>query len=58
MVVLDCALNAMMDRFRRHHNSVKPVVNALLEETLENPCDKSLEKLLTFKKSLINFKTG
>jgi hypothetical protein len=58
MVVLDCALNVVIDRFRRHHMQVKPIIHALLEETMENPCDKTLEKLLTFKKSMVNFKTG
>ena len=57
MLVLDNALNAITSRFYRTVGLMKPVFNKLMEMAHHSPSDKSLKKLLAFKKSLMAFET-
>jgi hypothetical protein len=46
LLVLDTALHAVISKFIRHVNLVKPIFNVLLEETVARPSDKILRRIL------------
>jgi len=58
MLVLDNALYAVIGKFNRHLNMIKPIYKVLHEETVKRPSDKILRRILAFKKSLIAFDTN
>ena len=57
MVVLDVALDVTLKKFQQNLSSMKPLFALLLELTLSNPSDMTLEKLFALKKSLLSFET-
>ncbi len=48
----------MTSKFNRHLSLIKPILNVLLEETVGNPSDTMLRRILAFKKSLMSFETS
>ncbi len=57
MVVLDVALDVTLKKFQQNLSCMKPLFTLLLELTLSNPSDLTLEKLFALKKSLLSFET-
>jgi hypothetical protein len=57
IVVLDNALCATTTLFSQNLSTAKPVFDVLLDLAVRNPCDTTLKKILTFKKSLMSFET-
>jgi hypothetical protein len=55
LVVLETALHAVTDKFKRHLNLLKPVIELLLRETSSNPSAAMLRRMLAFRKSLAAF---
>ena len=58
MLVLDNSLHTTIGKFLRHLSIVKPIFNILLEETVANPSDKILRRILAFKKSISMFEAN
>ena len=55
LVVLETALHSVTDKFKRHLNLLKPVLELLLRETSANPSASMLRRMLAFRKSLAAF---
>ena len=55
MIVLDNALRVTSTRFQHYFAKMKPIINRLLSSVSTDPCEKTLEKILAFKKSLLSF---
>jgi len=51
-------IQAVTSKFNRHLSLIKPILNVLLEETVSNPSDTMLRRILAFKKSLMSFETS
>ena len=55
MIVLDSALNVTVNKFQHYLSWMKPVCNSLLDLAAAAPCEKTLKKIIAFKKSLFLF---
>jgi len=55
MLTLDNALHTVIGKFNRHLKMIRPIFNVLLEETVKNPSDKILRRIMAFRKSLLTF---
>ena len=55
IVVLDSALNVTVNKFQHYLSRMKPIFNKLIELAGEFPCEKTLKKIIAFKKSLFLF---
>ena len=54
-VVLETALDCVVNRFKRTFGIMKPALEMVLQQTTENPETSGLRKLLSVKNSLIQF---
>ena len=52
---METALHSVTDKFKRHLNLLKPVLELLLRETSANPSASMLRRMLAFRKSLAAF---
>ena len=55
LTVLDSALKVTVNRFQHHLSWMKPVFERLLYLAAAGPCEKTLKKIIAFKKSLFQF---
>lgn len=55
MLALDNAFHTLIGKFSNHLSAIKEVFGALQRETIMNPTDKVLRRIIAFRKSLIAF---
>ena len=54
-IVLECCLDHITKKFKRHLEIIKPALDVLLQQIAQDPATYNLRRLLAFRKSLSEF---